>query len=522
MLDKTSKPSLDSVARKAEHQTKGPAMLSFCLGSLRSRKRLVGKIAIAFLAIGLLYVVLWPKSYTASSEFLVYIEEIQTGADLAILPGRGDLPLVLNQIELIRSGNVLTKVVESLENSADGAAKQRVETDSPSKVPDLALPQKGSDAAFNSALENLRRRLTVRQIGTSHVITVGYKASDPEMAARVVNTVTRVYLKELTRASHAAGSHRAPALPELYQGLGPSAFLLSPGQPPVKPDGPPAALILLGAALFGLCVGAAVAILREALSDTIRSARQVEYALGMNCLEVIPADTAAATENSIAQGQYALQHGQLRRLTASMLEASLRDRRIVGVTSAMPGEGASTVAIGLARAVAASGKRTLLIDGDPDGRSVSHWAANSPHVGAGACPGLTSSGFDALVEPEAGLHVLTRRAQFDANAQPLRPTAPGALLSAAAGYDMVIVDMPALAAGPDVRAASRWVDGYLLVVKWGATESELVRQALRSAGEARPKFAGAILNMADEQKMAIFGYQLTPRPNLRPFDAFSF
>jgi Mrp family chromosome partitioning ATPase len=87
---------------------------------------------------------------------------------------------------------------------------------------------------------------------------------------------------------------------------------------------------------------------------------------------------------------------------------------------------------------------------------------------------------------------------------------------------MVIVDMPALAAGPDVRAASRWVDGYLLVVKWGATESELVRQALRSAGEARPKFAGAILNMADEQKMAIFGYQLTPRPNLRPFDAFSF
>ena len=53
-------------------------MLSFCLGSLRSRKRLVGNSALAFLAIGLLYVVLWPRSYTASSEFLVYIEEIRT------------------------------------------------------------------------------------------------------------------------------------------------------------------------------------------------------------------------------------------------------------------------------------------------------------------------------------------------------------------------------------------------------------------------------------------------------------
>ncbi len=111
MLDKTSKPSLNSVARKAEHQTKDQRCCRSS-GSLRSRKRLVGNSALAFLAIGLLYVVLWPRSYTASSEFLVYIEEIQTGADLAILPGRGDLPLVLNQIELIRSGNVLTKVVE--------------------------------------------------------------------------------------------------------------------------------------------------------------------------------------------------------------------------------------------------------------------------------------------------------------------------------------------------------------------------------------------------------------------------
>jgi polysaccharide biosynthesis transport protein len=519
MLDKTSKPSLESVTRKAEHVTKGQAMLSFCLGSLRSGKRRVAINAIAFLAIGLLYVAVVPKSYTASSDFLVYIEEIQTGADLAILPGRGDLPLVLNQIELIQSGNVLTKVLASLENSANGADQQRSEADSTNKGYDLALPPPGSGAAFNSALENLRRKLTVRQIGTSHMINVAYKASDPQKAARVVNTVTQVYLQELTRASHAAGSHRATAIPELYQSLGPSAFLVTPGQPPTTPDGPSAAFILLGSALFGLCVGAAVAILREALSDTIRSARQVEYALGMNCLEVIPAGVATAAED-LTQGPCALQHGPLRRLMASTLEASLTDRRIVGVTSAVPGEGASTVAIGLARAVAALGKRTLLIDGDPDGRSVSHWAANSPPVGAGARPDLTAGGFDALVEPEAGLHVLTRRALFNSNALPLRP--PDALLSSAAGYHMVIVDMPSLAAGPDVRASSPWVDGYLLVVKWGATESELVRQALRTVGDARPKFIGAILNMADEQKMAIFGWQSPPRPTLRPFEAVSF
>ena len=76
-----------------------------------------------------------------------------------------------------------------------------------------------------------------------------------------------------------------------------------------------------------------------------------------------------------------------------------------------------------------------------------------------------------------------------------------------AAYDLVIVDMPALATGPDVRAAAQSLDGFLLVVKWGATESELIRQALRSAGEARPKFVGAVLNMADDGMMRSYGYE---------------
>jgi len=84
----------------------------------------------------------------------------------------------------------------------------------------------------------------------------------------------------------------------------------------------------------------------------------------------------------------------------------------------------------------------------------------------------------------------------------------GFLDSVADSYDLVIVDMPALATGPDVRAAARTLDGFLLVVKCDATESELVRQALRSAGEARPKFVGAVLNMADDDSMRRYQYEL--------------
>ena len=270
-------------------------------------------------------------------------------------------------------------------------------------------------------------------------------------------------------------------------------------------------MIAVGAALFGLCVGAAIAILRDVMNDTIRSARQVEYALGMECLGIVRrrADKGIVAGDATAQRSHAPEHQELRRLSATMLEASLRDVRTIGVTSTVPGEGATTLAIGLAQAIAASGKRVLLIDGVPDNRSVSRWAVNLSRIPAWSSKGPRSSVLDGIVEGRTGLHVLPLREPSDGDIYSIAPALPDGILDNAAGsYDLVIVDMPALATGPDVRAAAQSLDGFLLVVKWGATESELVRQALRSAGEARPKFVGAVLNMADDDTMRCYGYEL--------------
>src|SRR6185312_4415161 len=68
-------------------------------------------------------------------------------------------------------------------------------------------------------------------------------------------------------------------------------------------------------------------------------------------------------------------------------------------------------------------------------------------------------------------------------------------------YDMVIIDLPSLASGPGARAVAQIVDGFLLVVRWGQTESELVQQAIQSAGEAQTKFIGIALNAVDERAL---------------------
>lgn len=461
---------------------------SFGLGSLRSRPRLLGIGTALFFLIGLAYVAHTPASYTASSQLLIFTRHILPGSDLAVLPGSADLSLVQNQIEMLESGNVLSQVIQKLKLNQD---------------PEFAVR--------GNVMESVRRKLRARQVGASHLITVNFKASDPDKAARVVNTVVAVYLQELTRASEAASAN-APALRELYQTLGPSAHVVSEADPPVRADGPPAALILIAAAMLGLVGAASIAILLDLISDTIRSAEQVESTLGLECVGIIfrrPASDGAAGAIPVDTGvrrRGSSKNQAMRRVAAAVLDASLRGLRTVGVTSTVPGEGATTCAIALAQTMAEIGKQVLLIDAVSENPTASRWALDLPRNPLQQGHGPRVKALDGLVQVKEGLHVLPV-AKLRQGAAPAEHLSLGEILSGVVeSYDLVIVDMPSLAAGPDVRAAAPSLDGFLLIVKWDDTESELVCQGFQSAGEAREKFVGAILNLADETTMRHYGY----------------
>ena len=55
-------------------------------------------------------------------------------------------------------------------------------------------------------------------------------------------------------------------------------------------------------------------------------------------------------------------------------------------------------------------------------------------------------------------------------------------------YDYVIVDLAPLVAGVDVRAASRLIDSYVLVIEWGSTKIDAVQYALRHAPGVQRKY----------------------------------
>jgi len=504
MLDTITHPQVVHNTDKLDYRMSARPRPSFGLGSLRSRKRLLGIGVVLCLAIASLYLGFRSTTYTASSQLLIYIRQVLTGPDQAVLPGRADLPMVQNQIELLRSGNVLGKVIESLQLAQDPEFAGDHWTPSQPQKRDPAGPSSdaGEDSsAYRAALATMNSKLSVRQVGTSHMVAVSFKASDPKKAALIVNSVIRFYLQERGRASDAAAS-KAPALREVYQSLGPSAQVVSEAEPPAKADGPPAMLVLLGAALFGLSAAAVAAILLDVINDTIRSAQQMEYVLGLECLGVVPRSQGGGGEDATALRLLASESPVLRRATAMMQDVSSFGPRTIGVTSVLPGEGATTLAIGLAKAVAASGKRVLLIDAVQENPSIARWVASASRVLPRPEARPEPEALYGLVKVEAGLHVLPLAERLEGGARLMRRGLLDEILSAAeTSYDLVIVDMPSLVAGPEVRAAAQTLDCFLLVVKWGATKSELVRQAFQSAGQARPNFIGTVLNMADEETM---------------------
>src|SRR5262249_18367717 len=158
---------------------------------------------------------------------------------------------------------------------------------------------------------------------------------------------------------------------------------------------------------------------------------------------------------------------------------------VIGLTSYLPTEGKSTVAAGIATMLAQSGRRTLLIDCDVRNPSLSR--ALAPNAKVGFLEVVTGeANIMQAVLRDSGTRLAflpTVRNQTARSATELLGSADARRLidSFKIGYEFVIIDMAPLVSTVDIRAASRIIDSYLLVIEWGATKMDSVQYALSNA-----------------------------------------
>ena len=174
---------------------------------------------------------------------------------------------------------------------------------------------------------------------------------------------------------------------------------------------------------------------------------------------------------------------------------------VLGVVSALPGEGKSTVAANLAQILNSAGNRALLIDAD-----LRHPALTkrlTPNARAGLVELLNSSvTLDDVVWKDPVTEVDFLPAVLDTpiphSAELLSSGAMARLLEALRmRYKYIVLDFPPLAPVVDANAASEFVDKFLLVIEWGQTLPATVADSLASAHLVQERMLGAVLNKAD-------------------------
>ena len=164
-----------------------------------------------------------------------------------------------------------------------------------------------------------------------------------------------------------------------------------------------------------------------------------------------------------------------KRLRTNMLislgETEENSKNIIGITSAQPSEGKSTVAINLAYSLAELGKSVILLDCDLRRPSI------HANMGVQQTPGLTEVMNGTVNLNDAVIHYKSTISStgFDLIASGSLPDNPSEILGSkdflrllkAAGnaYDVVILDLPPVNAVIDAAVVAKLTDGLVLVIR---------------------------------------------------------
>jgi polysaccharide biosynthesis transport protein len=306
------------------------------------------------------------------------------------------------------------------------------------------------------------------------------------------------------------------------------ARFITRASPPRDKAYPKSRLILVGALFAGLAFGFGVGFLREMLDSVFRTTKQVVAALRTNCLSVIPlveeirADSSSAALEQKQQLEpaglrtiirrsspiWTVNDSPLSRFAEAIRGVKLavdlgvpEKSKVIGITSAIPNEGKSTVSANLALLMAQVGARVLLVDGDLRNPSLTRSLAPVAKGGILEVVSGKSSLKDVIwTDPSTNLAFLPA-------AMPFRLANSNEIFSGdltkqlfkelRQSYDYVIVDLSPLVPVIDVRATTKLVDAYVLVVEWGRTRIKLVEHALSEAENVYENLLGVVLNKAN-------------------------
>ena len=369
----------------------------------------------------------------------------------------------------------------------------------------------------------IRSSLTATAGENAALITVSAQASSPKNAQLLANSAlqaTADYIKEIEQNPGNAqalvnGDSNAAATPPANSNTVRVIPLnnASVNPPLVSPNYQQNTLI---GAVIGLVVVYTAIFLRRALDQRIRTRDDATKATGASILGVLPVSEDLNEENIVngdTDDHIAQESIRQLRTNLRFVNVDTPPRSFI-VTSAVPGEGKSTVSLSLARSLADAGSPVILIDADLRRPTVAKKLKLDAKVG------LTQV-LAGQVEIANAVHQLGDSNLFVLPAGRIPPN-PSELLGSDKMRQLikelseefiVVVDVPPLLPVTDASLLSHSVDGVILVGSIGRSHREQMTEASSILKKVNANLFGLVLNRAPRKGLGNsyygFGYAST-------------
>ena len=271
--------------------------------------------------------------------------------------------------------------------------------------------------------------------------------------------------------------------------------------PPLERAAPkPKRNAILGFIVGGI-LGIFVLLIMHRLDRRVRSEDEVARITDAPILSRLPVDRGSRSDRALF-----FEAIQFLRLNLRVQDPR-NDMRVIVCTSARPGDGKTTVAAGLARALALMGSRVIAVDCD----------LRKPRLNAEFDVELAEGLGDVLVEIREPLNVLKTTSDpgvrvMTAGALPFTPSSlvvsmqrlPAVIETLRADADYLVIDTPPISAAAEASEIAAAADGVILVINAREARRDVLAAAREQLSQARAHLAGVVMNRADSP---LIGYE---------------
>lgn len=344
--------------------------------------------------------------------------------------------------------------------------------------------------------------ISASTVENTNIFTLSVTASDPQFAYDVLKTVITHY----------------PEVAEYV--VGPTQMsLLDESGVPTRPINQPDYLhTALRGAVVGTVVWLAIVFLIAVSRSTVHNEKQLKQMMNLPCLGLLP---KAKGYGKGRKAQYPvmihddelLGFAESVRLLRLRVEKELkkREKKVLLVSSAIPGEGKTTVAANLAIALARSGKKTLLLDCDLRNPSVGKVFGQRNAEGlAEYLQGKASEKeiFQRPIEEIQLVVVYGGKSTGEAAELLSRQEAMEFVDTAKEEFDNIIIDTPPCSMMADAMEAAVMADCALLTIRQDYAPKDRILEGAQNLAESGLDVIGCALNGVEKHVMSgSYGYR---------------